>query len=75
VELAVAPAVEAVAVVSPGGLGDRCDAGEACEVCVGGKALGAGDLTDKDGGGERAAAGLSDQLWAVNANEGRAARA
>ena len=46
VELAVAAGVEAVAVGVPRGCGDRCGAGEACELGVVGEACDAGDLAD-----------------------------
>ena len=42
--------------------GDRRDAGGAGELGVGGEALGAGDLADELGGGQRPAAGLGEQL-------------
>jgi hypothetical protein len=46
VDLAVAAAVEAVAVGLAGADRDRCDAAGAGELGVGGEALGAGDLAD-----------------------------
>jgi hypothetical protein len=55
---------------SAGGGWDRGDAGHAGEVGVAGEALGAGGLADQDCSGEGAAAGLLEQLWAVDANEG-----
>ena len=62
VDLAVAAAVEAVAVGLAGADGDRRDAGGACELGVGGEAVGAGDLADELGGGQRPEAGLGEQL-------------
>ena len=62
VELAVAAAVEAVAVRLSGGGGDRGRAGGAGELGVGGEAVGAGDLADQLGRGQRAAAALGEQL-------------
>src|SRR3954468_2573095 len=58
VELAVAAAVEAVAVGASGGGGDRCRAGEPSELGVGREALDAGDLADQLRGGQHAAPGL-----------------
>ena len=48
VELAVAAAVEAVAVASPGGCGYRRDARHPGETCVAGEALSASSLPDQD---------------------------
>ena len=70
VELAVAAAVEAVAVGVAGGGGDRGAAGDAGEFCVGGEAVGAGDLADQLGGGQRPAAALGEQLRRVALDEG-----
>jgi hypothetical protein len=50
VDLAVAAAVEAVAVGFARADGDRCDSGGAGEPGVAGKATGAGDLADELGG-------------------------
>ena len=61
VELAVAAAVEAVAVRSSGGGGDRCGAGGAGELGVGGEAVDAGDLAEQLGGGQDAAAAFGEQ--------------
>ena len=69
VELAVAAAVEAVAVGLTGGGGDRCGPAAARELGVGGEAVGAGDLADQLGGGQRAAAALCEQLRGVALDE------
>ena len=53
------------------GRGDRCDAGGAGELGVGGEALGAGDLADQLGGGQRAD---SRARRAAAARAGRPAR-
>ena len=58
VELAVAAAVEAVAVGLAGADRDRCESGGAGELGVAGKAAGAGDLADELGGGQRPESGL-----------------
>ena len=50
VDLAVAAAVEAVAVGFAGADGDRCEAGGAGELGVAVEAAGAGDLADELGG-------------------------
>src|SRR5829696_200066 len=62
VDLAVAAAVEAVAVGLARADGDRGNAGGARELCVGGEAVGAGDLADELGRGQRPQAGLGEQL-------------
>ena len=62
VDLAVAAAVEAVAVGLAGADRDRGDAGGAGELGVGGEAAGAGDLADELGRGQRPEAGLGEQL-------------
>ena len=62
VDLAVAAAVEAVAVGLAGADGDRRQAGGAGELGVGGEAAGAGDLADELGRGQRPEAGLGEQL-------------
>jgi hypothetical protein len=65
VELAVAAAVEAVAVgVAQGGRDRRGPTG-AGELGVGCEAVGAGDLADQLGGGQRATATLGQQLRRV----------
>ena len=58
VELAVAAAVEAVAVGLARADRDWCESGGAGELGVAGKAAGAGDLADQLGGRQRPAAGL-----------------
>src|SRR5215207_744988 len=62
VDLAVAAAIEPVAVGASGAGGDRCGAGRPGELGVGGEAVGACDLADELGRRQRAAAGLVDQL-------------
>ena len=62
VDLAVAAAVEAVAVGLAGADGDRSDAGGAGELGVVGEPGGAGDLADELGRGQRPEAGLGQQL-------------
>jgi hypothetical protein len=62
VELAVAAAVEAVAVCLSGGGGGR--AGGAGELGVGGEAVSSGDLADQLGRGQRAAAAFGEQFAA-----------
>ena len=62
VDLAVAAAVEAVAVGLAGADRDRGEAGGAGELGVGGEAVGAGDLADELGRGQRPEAGLGEQL-------------
>ena len=69
VELAVAAAVEAVAVGVARGGGDRRAAGGARELGVGREAVGAGDLADELGGGQGAAAALGEQLRRVAFDE------
>jgi hypothetical protein len=53
VDLSVAAAVEAVAVGLAGADRDRCDAAGPSQLRVAGEALGAGDLADQLGGGQR----------------------
>src|SRR3954470_21565267 len=60
VDLAVAAAVEAMAVGLAGADRDRCDAGGAGKFGVGGESLGAGDLADELGRGQRSEAGLGE---------------
>jgi hypothetical protein len=62
VDLAVAAAVEAVAVGRAGADGDWCQAGGARELGVGGEAGGAGDLADELGCRQWPEAGLGEQL-------------
>ena len=69
VELAVAATVETVTLVAAGGDRDRCDAGGPGEVRVAWETLRARGLPDQDRRAERAAAGLSEQLWALGAHE------
>jgi hypothetical protein len=69
VELPVSAAVEAVAFASPGGGWDWSDARHSGEMGVAGEALGTGGLSDENGGGERAAAGLCEQLRAMDVDE------
>jgi hypothetical protein len=47
VELAVAAAVQPVAIMSAGGHGDRCDSGDPGELRIALEALGAGGLADQ----------------------------
>src|SRR3954447_19417338 len=63
VDLAVAAAVEAVAVGLARADRDRCDAAGAGEFGVAREALGAGDLADQLARGQRTEAGLGQQLW------------
>ncbi len=58
-----------MAVVSARGDGDRCDAGESCEVGVALEALGTGCLADQDRSGQVATAGLLKQLWTLLADQ------
>jgi hypothetical protein len=69
VELALAAAVQAVAIVSAGGHRNRCHAGDSREVSVALEALGSSGLPDQDRGAERAAADLGEQLRAMRADE------
>jgi hypothetical protein len=62
VDLAVAAAVEAVAVGLAGADGDRGDAGGAGELGVAGEPARAGDLADEFGRGQRPEAGLAEQV-------------
>ncbi len=62
VDLAVAAAVEAVALGLARAGWDRCDAAGAGELGVGCEAVGAGDLADQLGGRQRPEAGLVEQL-------------
>src|SRR3954451_10538175 len=71
VELAVAAAVEAVAVGAPGGGRDRCRGSGPRELGVGGEAADAGDLADQLGGGQRAAAAFGQQLRREFGDEAR----
>jgi hypothetical protein len=61
VELAVAAAVEAVALRSAGGCGDRSRSGAAGELGVAGEASDVGDLAQELGGGQEAAAAFGQQ--------------
>lgn len=61
--------MQAVSVASPGGCGDRRDAGHPGQLGVAGEALCAGGLADQARGAQRAAAGLGEQLRSVGANE------
>ena len=65
VDLAVAAAVEPVAIGLAGADGDRRQAGGAGELGVAGEAAGARDFTDELGGGQRPEAGLGEQLRRV----------
>jgi len=56
------PRVETVAVGLAGADRDRCDAGRAGELGLGGEALGAGDLAEELRRGQRPEAGLLEQL-------------
>jgi hypothetical protein len=62
VDLAVAGAIEAVTVGSSRAGGDRGDPRGSRELGVSGEAIGAGDLTDELGRGQRPAAALGDEL-------------
>jgi len=68
-ELAIAASVEAVAVLAALGDGDRRYAGSARELRVAGEPRGSGGLADQDRCGERAAAGLGEQLRVVLADQ------
>ena len=70
VDLAVAAAVEAVAVGVAGADRDRGQAGGAGELGVGGEAVGAGDLADELGRGQWPEAGLGEQLRRDLGDEG-----
>jgi hypothetical protein len=70
VDLAVAAAIEAVAVGLAGADGDRSDAGGARELGVCGEPVRAGDLADKLGRGERPQTGLAEQLRRDLVDEG-----
>jgi hypothetical protein len=48
-----------------GGGGDRCGRAAAGELGIGGEAVGAGDLADQLGGGQRSSATLVEQLRGV----------
>jgi len=61
VELAVAAAVEAVALVFAGAGVEGCDAGVACELGVGWEAVDRADLAQQLRGAERSAAGQLEQ--------------
>jgi hypothetical protein len=69
VELAVAAGVEAVSDGVARGGWDRGAAAGARELCVRREAVGAGDLADQLGGGQRAAAPLLKQLRRVALDE------
>ena len=62
IDLAVAAAVETVAVCVARADGDRGNAGGACELGVAGKAGGAGDLADELGCGQWPKTGLCEHL-------------
>src|SRR3954452_17403045 len=62
VDLAIAAAVETVAVGLAGADGDRSDAGRARELGVAGETARAGDLADELGRGQWPEAGLGKQL-------------
>ena len=70
VDLAVAAAVQAVAVGVAGADRDRGDAGGAGELGVGGESVGAGDLADELGRREGSEAGLGEQLRRDRGDEG-----
>jgi hypothetical protein len=67
--LAVAAAVQAVSLGVARGGGDRRAAAGARGFCVGAEAVGAGDLADQLGGGQRPAASLLEQLRRVAFDE------
>jgi hypothetical protein len=69
VDLAVAAAVEAVAVGVAGADRDRGDAAGAGELGVAGEAPDAGDLADQLARRQRAEAGLGEQLGGGSGNE------
>lgn len=71
VELAIAAAVEAVAIGSARGDWDRRDPGHARELGVGPEALKAGRLGDELGGRQGAAAGQLEQPWGLRPHEQR----
>src|SRR5690242_14718577 len=62
VDLAVAAAIQSVAVGLARADGDWCDAGGASELGVRGEPLGAGDLADELGRRQRPEAGLGEQV-------------
>jgi hypothetical protein len=62
VDLAVAAAIEPVAIGAAEADGDRCEAGRPDELGVGGKPLGAGDLANELGRGQRSEPGLGEEL-------------
>jgi hypothetical protein len=70
VELAVAAAVESVAVALPGGAGDRRRAGLAGETGVAWESLGAGGAADQQRRGQGTAAGLGEQPGTVRRDQG-----
>ena len=74
VELAVAAVVEAVALGSSGGGGDRRRAGGAGELGVGGEAGDVGDLAEQLGGGQDAAAAFGEQPRRERGDERRRVR-
>jgi hypothetical protein len=69
VELAVAAAVQAVAVAAPRAGGDRGDAADAGELRVGAEAFGPGGLGDQLGGRQWPAAGLGQQRGGLGGDE------
>src|SRR5689334_12979903 len=62
VELAVAAAVEAVAVGASGGHRDGGAPGDARELCIAGEPVDASDLADQFGGGDHAEPALGQEL-------------
>ena len=70
VELAVAAAVQPVAVGVAGAGGDRGGAGVTGKAGVAAESLGAGGVADDDRGGDGAAAGLGGQLGRVRVDQG-----
>jgi hypothetical protein len=69
VDLTVAAALEAMAVVSPGRDWDRCDPAIRAKWGVGLETLGACSLSDQDRRGQRAASCLGEQLTTMDSNE------
>ena len=74
VDLAVATAVQAMPVGLARADGDQCDAGGAGELGVGGEAVGAGDLADQLGCGQRTEAGLGEQVGSDRGRPDRRSR-
>jgi hypothetical protein len=70
VELAVAAAIEPVAVALPRGARDGRRAGLAGEAGVASESLGAGGAADQQRCGQGAAAGLGEQPWTVRLDSG-----